>query len=43
MEQGYLKGSSDNLPKIDTHMIDEFYMNNLDFMSAEVRNVKTAR
>lgn len=43
MEPGFSKGSAENLPKVDFSMVDEFYMSNLDYLSAEVRNIKTKR
>lgn len=37
------KAGSDNLPMVDTMMINDFFENNSNFVSAEVRNVKTKR
>lgn len=43
MDPGFLKADSDNLPLVDSDMINNFYMDNLQFVSSEVRNVKTKR
>ncbi|KAJ8910529.1 hypothetical protein NQ315_013492 [Exocentrus adspersus] len=43
MEPGFIKGSAENLPKVDFTMVDEFYMSNMDYLSAEVKNIKTKR
>lgn len=43
MESGFEKASSDNLPIIDVSMIDEYYTDNIQFLSAEMKNVKTQR
>lgn len=39
-EQGYFKAQSDNLPKVDSIMIAEFFSRNVLFSSAEIRGVK---
>nr|CAI5838881.1 unnamed protein product [Callosobruchus analis] len=41
IESGYKKASSDNLPCVDSAMIQDFFASNSDFVSAEVRHVKT--
>ncbi|KAJ8684569.1 hypothetical protein QAD02_020361 [Eretmocerus hayati] len=41
-DEGFVKASSENLPKIDLEMLMEF-MSNSDFKSCEMKNVKTAR
>ncbi|KAJ8978086.1 hypothetical protein NQ317_004620 [Molorchus minor] len=43
IDVGFLKGDSDNLPRVDSEMVNEFYVTNMQFLSAEVRNVKTQR
>ncbi|GBP80674.1 hypothetical protein EVAR_49840_1 [Eumeta japonica] len=40
METGFIKGSSCNLPKIDSLMVASFFARNNDFCAAELRNVK---
>nr|CAI5821548.1 unnamed protein product [Callosobruchus analis] len=40
IESGYEKASSDNLPCVDSDMIQDFFALNSDFVSAEVRHVK---
>ncbi|GBP98267.1 hypothetical protein EVAR_98949_1 [Eumeta japonica] len=42
MEQGFIKASSANLPRIDLIMLGTFLASNKDFCSAEFRNVKTS-
>nr|CAI5829260.1 unnamed protein product [Callosobruchus analis] len=43
IESGYKKASSDNLPCVDSAMIQDFFASNSDFVSAEVRHVKTKK
>lgn len=43
MEKGFVKAASDNLPVVDSEMVNNFYVSNLNFFSAEVTNVKTKR
>lgn len=43
LESGFVKAASDNLPKVDNEMVETFFLHNLQFLSAEVRNVKTKR
>ncbi|GBP50040.1 hypothetical protein EVAR_39616_1 [Eumeta japonica] len=42
MEQGFIKASSANLPRIDLIMLGTFLASNKDFCSGEFRNVKTS-
>ncbi len=42
-EQGYLKAQSDNLPKVDSIMIAEFFSKSVLFSSAEIRGLKAKR
>lgn len=42
-EEGFVKGDSDNLPVVNSDMVNDFYIANMKFLSAEVRNVKTKR
>lgn len=42
MESGFLKGNSNNLPRIDVVMLGKFFASNSDFCSSEFRNVKTS-
>ncbi|KAJ8916480.1 hypothetical protein NQ315_014700 [Exocentrus adspersus] len=43
LEEGYVQAVSDNLPKVDFTMVYDFFLQNADFLSAEMRNVKTDR
>ncbi|KAJ8912733.1 hypothetical protein NQ315_012290 [Exocentrus adspersus] len=43
MEQGYLEAKSDNLPIIDPFMISVFFMDNMKYLSAEIKSVKNVR
>lgn len=43
MENGFVQGQSDNLPKIDSLIMFSFLGRNPDFVGAEVRGVKTMR
>lgn len=43
VSEGYEVASSDNLPAVDADMLNSFYDANMDFVSAEVRNVKSKR
>lgn len=43
LESGFVKATSSNLPKVDSAMVFEFYRDNPDFFSAEMRNVKASR
>ena len=40
MDEGYEKGQSDNLPKIDGLMVAHYFAKNSDFVAAEMRGVK---
>ncbi|KAJ8911570.1 hypothetical protein NQ315_007952 [Exocentrus adspersus] len=42
-DEGYLKGQSDNLPKVDSLMVANFFSKNVLFCSAEIRGTKAAR
>lgn len=42
-DSGYVKGQSDNLPKIDAFMMSAYFASNTDFTSTEIRGVKAAR
>ncbi|CAG9772236.1 unnamed protein product [Ceutorhynchus assimilis] len=42
-EPGFEKASSDNLPMVDAEMVNDFFVSNSNFFSAEVKNVKTTR
>ena len=44
VEEGFVKGSSDNLPFVDVDMIDEFYLKCMsELATPESRHVKTKR
>lgn len=43
VEIGFVQGQSDNLPIIDSFMMASFLSNNISFVGAEIRNVKTKR
>lgn len=43
IDEGFEKAGSDNLPMVDSEMVNDFFTNNVNFVSAEVRNVKTQR
>ncbi|CAG9765926.1 unnamed protein product [Ceutorhynchus assimilis] len=43
LESGFVKAASDNLPNVDIEMVNNFFVNNLQFLSSEVRNIKTKR
>ncbi|VEN58298.1 unnamed protein product [Callosobruchus maculatus] len=40
MEEGFVKGQSDNLPKIDIYTVMEFFSTNSSYTSAEIKGVK---
>ena len=40
MDDGFEKGQSDNLPKIDGLMVALYFSNNSDFLASEMRGVK---
>ena len=40
MEEGFVKGQSDNLPKIDIFAVMEFFSSNPSYVSAEIKGVK---
>ncbi|KAK9876210.1 hypothetical protein WA026_012512 [Henosepilachna vigintioctopunctata] len=40
MDEGYEKGQSDNLPKIDRLMVALYSAKNSDFVAAKIRGVK---
>ncbi|XP_045458850.1 uncharacterized protein LOC123669284 [Melitaea cinxia] len=42
MEPGFMKGNSNNLPRVDVVMLGKFFASNSDFCSSEFRNVKTS-
>lgn len=39
MEQGFVKVDSNNLPRVDYFIINEYYIENMDYISAEYWNV----
>jgi hypothetical protein len=43
MEEQFIKGNSDNLPRVDMHMMHEYYINNINYFSAEIKGVKNLR
>ncbi|GBP83080.1 hypothetical protein EVAR_70133_1 [Eumeta japonica] len=43
MECGFVKAHSDNLPKVDAFVVNEFYRNNDDYSSAEIRGDEISR
>ncbi|XP_054723041.1 uncharacterized protein LOC129232983, partial [Uloborus diversus] len=43
VEQGFTKAQSDNLPIISEDMIVDFFKENLDFLSAEIKGVKAEK
>ena len=40
---GFVKGESDNLPKIDVEAMFSYFANNPDFTGAEMRGAKSQR
>ncbi|KAG5864744.1 hypothetical protein JTB14_023480 [Gonioctena quinquepunctata] len=43
LEESYVKAASDNLTKVDSDIVNDFFIDNLNFLSAEVHIVKTKR
>lgn len=43
MEKGFTKGQSDNLPRVDSLMVAQYFIKNKDFTAAEIRGVKMKR
>ncbi|KAL0811978.1 hypothetical protein ABMA28_009376 [Loxostege sticticalis] len=42
-ESGFVRGQSDNLPRIDAFMMSSYFHSNPNYTSAEVKGVKSAR
>lgn len=40
MEEGFVKGQSDNLPNIDIYTVMDFFSSNPSYVSAEIKGVK---
>lgn len=40
MEEGFQKGQSNNLPRVDGLMVAQYFSKNADFVAAEMRGVK---
>lgn len=43
MDKGFLKGQSDNLPRVDSLMVAQYFMKNQDFTAAEIHGIKMKR
>lgn len=43
MEEGFIKGSSDNLPRVDSLMVAQYFIGNQEFTAAEIRGIKMKR
>lgn len=43
MEEGFVRGDSGNLPKVDISMIMDFFANNPSYNSAEIRGAKISK
>lgn len=43
MNAGFCKADSDNLPRVDMDMVLQFYVANIHYFSAEMKNIKTLR
>ncbi|XP_072387374.1 uncharacterized protein [Diabrotica undecimpunctata] len=43
MEEGFVKGQSDNLPKIDIYTVSDFFSSNPSYISAEIKGVKLSK
>lgn len=43
MEFGYYKADSSNLPVVDATMVNNYFASNAQYISAEIRNVKTEK
>ncbi len=43
VENGFRKAQTDNLPKVSEDMIIEFFKENVDFLSTEIKGVKAER
>lgn len=43
MDEGFEKGQSDNLPKIDGLMVAHYLSTNSDFVAAEMRGISINR
>lgn len=43
MDEGFEKGQSDNLPKIDGLMVAHYLSTNSDFVADEMRGIKMQR
>ena len=43
MDEGFVEARSDNLPRVDAFMLMQFASTCEDFISAEIRNVKSDR
>lgn len=43
VSSGFVKADSSNLPEVNSDMVQDFFINNSQFVSAEVRHEKTLR
>ena len=43
IDTGFTKADSDNLPEVDMAMVNDFYVNNMQFFNTEMRNVKARK
>lgn len=43
MDPYYVKASSDNLPKVDSDMVSDFFVNKAEYISAEIQGTKATR
>lgn len=43
MEENFVSAKSDNMPAIDPFMISSFFMDNMEYLSAEIKGVKNLK
>lgn len=43
LSAGFEKANSNNLPEVDSEMVQDYFANNTQYVSAEVRHGKTKR
>lgn len=43
VDQGFTKAQTDNLPSVSEEMIIDFFKENLDFLSAEIKGIKAEK
>ena len=43
MDPGFVRGQADNLPKVGSLMVAEYFVNSTNFTAAEIRGAKEQR